>query len=178
MEESLKKYIDDNLPNPDDYVKKAGDEMAGPLILSRDPEEDMEAATKQYVDGNLGGAAFAINKTVLKTLEEIDNAPLTGIFQFSLTVPEAIYSPMPNTTYMQQPAGIDLTAGLIFCYSTTTSREDPEEEEDDFSIQRITYSAGSQIGPTQGEGPIAMSFNTYTIRRSSEDRGKTWSAWG
>lgn len=34
------------------YVLKAGDTMTGPLVLSRDPTENLGAATKQYVDNN------------------------------------------------------------------------------------------------------------------------------
>ena len=32
------------------FVKKAGDTLTGPLIVSRDPVEDLEVATKKYVD--------------------------------------------------------------------------------------------------------------------------------
>ena len=33
------------------YIRKSGDSMTGPLILSNDPIDSMQAATKQYVDG-------------------------------------------------------------------------------------------------------------------------------
>lgn len=33
-----------------DFVHKAGDTMTGPLILSEEPTEDLQAATKLYVD--------------------------------------------------------------------------------------------------------------------------------
>ena len=36
-------------------VNKAGDTMAGPLILQADPSAPLGAATKQYVDANIGG---------------------------------------------------------------------------------------------------------------------------
>ena len=36
-------------------VNKAGDTMTGPLVLSGDPTQPMEAATKQYVDQHGGG---------------------------------------------------------------------------------------------------------------------------
>ena len=35
--------------DPSLFVEIKGDTMTGPLILSRDPVEDMEAVTKQYV---------------------------------------------------------------------------------------------------------------------------------
>jgi hypothetical protein len=35
--------------SPNLFIRKAGDTMTGPLILARDPIEDMEAVTKQYV---------------------------------------------------------------------------------------------------------------------------------
>ena len=38
-------------------VNKAGDTMTGPLVLSGDPSQPMEAATKQYVDQHGGGAS-------------------------------------------------------------------------------------------------------------------------
>lgn len=37
-------------------VNKSGDTMTGPLVLSGDPTQAMEAATKQYVDQHGGGA--------------------------------------------------------------------------------------------------------------------------
>lgn len=42
-----------NLDN--DFVDKNGDTMTGPLTLPADPTLDMQAATKQYVDNNVGG---------------------------------------------------------------------------------------------------------------------------
>jgi hypothetical protein len=33
------------------FVHKSGDTMTGPLVLPGDPTEDLQAATKQYVDG-------------------------------------------------------------------------------------------------------------------------------
>lgn len=38
-------------------VNKAGDTMTGPLVLSGDPTQPMEAATKKYVDEHGGGAS-------------------------------------------------------------------------------------------------------------------------
>ena len=38
-----------------DYVKISGDTMTGPLVLPGDPNTDLEAATKQYVDASSGG---------------------------------------------------------------------------------------------------------------------------
>ena len=35
--------------DPDLFILRTGDTMTGPLILARDPVEDMEAVTKQYV---------------------------------------------------------------------------------------------------------------------------------
>lgn len=34
----------------DEFVKKSGDTMTGPLVLPSDPVEALEASTKQYVD--------------------------------------------------------------------------------------------------------------------------------
>lgn len=45
------------------YVKKAGDTMTGPLVLPADPTENLQAATKQYVDGLLGTGLLANNWT-------------------------------------------------------------------------------------------------------------------
>ena len=38
----------------DRYVRLAGSTMAGPLILNADPSANLEAATKQYVDNQVG----------------------------------------------------------------------------------------------------------------------------
>ena len=39
-----------------DYVKKTGDTMTGPLVLPGDPAENLQAATKQYVDNSAAGS--------------------------------------------------------------------------------------------------------------------------
>ena len=36
--------------NTADKVNRGGDQMSGPLLLSADPKNPLEAATKQYVD--------------------------------------------------------------------------------------------------------------------------------
>jgi len=46
------------------YVLKAGDTMTGPLVLSGNPTENMQAATKQYVDGKLGTLPIATASTL------------------------------------------------------------------------------------------------------------------
>lgn len=38
------------------YVKKSGDTMLGNLTLFKDPEQNMDAATKQYVDSQIGSS--------------------------------------------------------------------------------------------------------------------------
>lgn len=42
------------------YVKKAGDTMTGPLVLPSDPTENLQAATKKYVDSKVGGGGSEI----------------------------------------------------------------------------------------------------------------------
>lgn len=44
---------------PDEYVLRSGDTMTGPLVLPSDPTQNLQAATKQYVDSNLGVPYFA-----------------------------------------------------------------------------------------------------------------------
>lgn len=46
------------------YVLKAGDTMTGPLVLSGNPTENMQAATKQYVDNKLGSLPIATASTL------------------------------------------------------------------------------------------------------------------
>lgn len=46
------------------YVLKAGDTMTGPLVLSGNPTENMQAATKQYVDNKLGTLPIATASTL------------------------------------------------------------------------------------------------------------------
>ena len=40
-----------------DYVKKTGDTMTGPLVLPGNPTQNLQAATKQYVDASSGGGS-------------------------------------------------------------------------------------------------------------------------
>ena len=64
------------------YVKKAGDTMTGPLVLPADPTENLQAATKQYVDSKAGGGgseiapwlpnATSLNLTVLRNPTQIN----------------------------------------------------------------------------------------------------------
>ena len=41
-------------------VSKIGDTMTGPLVLSADPTNPLQAATKQYVDGKFAGAGYVL----------------------------------------------------------------------------------------------------------------------
>ncbi len=47
---------------PDEYVLRSGDTMTGPLVLSSDPAQNLEAATKQYVDLKAGAPYFAAGR--------------------------------------------------------------------------------------------------------------------
>lgn len=53
-------------------LNKDGDTMLGPLLLSRDPVEKLEAATKQYIDRGINsiGVKVTTNVTKLQKLEE------------------------------------------------------------------------------------------------------------
>jgi len=44
------------------FVRISGDVMTGPLFLSGDPEGDLQAATKKYVDSNAGTPYFAAGR--------------------------------------------------------------------------------------------------------------------
>ena len=48
------------------YVQKAGDTMTGPLQLSGDPSTGLQAADKNYVDGNVAAAQAGLNQKVSK----------------------------------------------------------------------------------------------------------------
>jgi phage-related tail fiber protein len=52
MEAATKQYVDTQVSGVPigDYLPIAGGTMEGVLVLDDDPENDMEAATKQYVD--------------------------------------------------------------------------------------------------------------------------------
>ena len=52
-------------------VQTSGGTMTGDLILSADPDQNLEAATKQYVDNN-GGAFFAIYEST--SWQEVNEA--------------------------------------------------------------------------------------------------------
>lgn len=45
------------------FVRLAGSTMTGPLILSEDPDEDLQAATKQYVDGLVVDTSSFVQKS-------------------------------------------------------------------------------------------------------------------
>lgn len=65
----------------DGYIAASGGTMTGALILSKDPEEELEAVTKQYVDSKLGSGGSG--GSVIYSTEEvqtgnlwIDNKPI------------------------------------------------------------------------------------------------------
>ena len=66
-------------------VNKAGDTMTGPLVLSGDPTQPMEAATKQYVDQHGGGA----NGDFLP----LSGGTLTGNLTIKKTTPRVALNP-------------------------------------------------------------------------------------
>src|SRR5579864_8689359 len=43
-----------------DFIAKTGDTMEGPLVLAADPAQDLEAATKEYVDNAVGTSEYVL----------------------------------------------------------------------------------------------------------------------
>ena len=86
---------------PDEYVLRSGDTMTGPLVLPGDPTQELEAATKQYVDstsgGPLGPHAWACVSGDGTILDEFGVARVStrteGVYFVSLKVP------LLNNTY-------------------------------------------------------------------------------
>jgi len=64
--------IDDLIQDLDDKVFVSGDAMTGFLTLHADPTSPMHAATKQYVDDNIGGGSGSVTSVDI-------TAPLAGI---------------------------------------------------------------------------------------------------
>lgn len=62
------------LADTSNLVKKSGDTMNGPLMLRADPEKDMQAATKRYVDGKSSSA----DKALAELGDRIDKAVGAG----------------------------------------------------------------------------------------------------
>lgn len=59
------------------YVRRAGDQMQGSLLAWRDPVQDMEFATKRYLDSAIGAVADAIQGVVSASLIPV-NPPVAG----------------------------------------------------------------------------------------------------
>ncbi len=91
----------------DEYVKVAGDTMTGPLTLSGNPQTDLEAATKGYVDsagGGLGVArAWGSIESAGSILSEFNVARVTSgtegvyIILFSDPLPNNAYAILAST---------------------------------------------------------------------------------
>jgi hypothetical protein len=85
----------------DKYVLKAGDTMTGPLVLSGDPTQDLQAATKGYVDTASGGLGVA---AAWGTIDR-DGSILSGYNVARVTSgSEGVYivlfsDPLPNNAY-------------------------------------------------------------------------------
>ena len=77
------------------YVKRTGDTMTGPLVLPGDPTEDLQAATKQYVD-NLPISDFLFKQQLFHT-SVLTNNNNTDYFYF------------PDTSTLQKiPTGFSI----------------------------------------------------------------------
>lgn len=59
-------------------VAKAGDTMTGPLILSEDPLQPLEAANKEYVDTHGGGGSGTVKSVNNQTPDASGNVSLTA----------------------------------------------------------------------------------------------------
>jgi hypothetical protein len=66
----------------DRYVNVGGDSMQGSLTMSQDPVLDLEVATKQYVDNNLGAFAQSLI-TVEEQIEIISPSRERGLYTYS-----------------------------------------------------------------------------------------------
>ena len=64
-------------------LDNAGGTLSGPLMLSRDPQVPMEAATKRYVDTTLSNlSASNVNPTTTFKLPDISATDVNGIYHY------------------------------------------------------------------------------------------------
>ena len=76
------------------YMKKSGATMTGPLILSGEPTEDLQAATKKYVDGHSGsgGVSQEYVDAQVATRLPINGGTMTGDLVLVSDVPATEHS--------------------------------------------------------------------------------------
>lgn len=100
----------------DEFVKRSGDTMTGPLVLPGDPTKSLEAATKGYVDARPGGgnqvfAAGSFNfEFELLMSENIADFRYRGVGNYELYFQE----PPPSKTYIVY-AQATAYARILFC---------------------------------------------------------------
>lgn len=156
-------------------ILKTGGTMTGPLIAAANPVENMEVATKQYVD-NSGGAFFAIyNET---TYEEIKDAYDKGkivlakernnnaIYYLSYIASNAIFirilpSSVTTSQYMQCnsiTSAWEKKTSDICNNNVYKTKETPIEHDEKSYLRPII---ASQNAPTAADGNIGDIWFQY-----------------
>lgn len=102
------------------FVKLEGDTMTGPLVLSADPIEDMEAATKQYVDAAAAAAGEASDAAddVLTRLTNSFHVYDGTVSQLSHTVDHNIGQKYCNVTVVDSADQVILPDTITFVSSS------------------------------------------------------------
>jgi hypothetical protein len=137
-------------------VSKAGDTMTGPLVLSGNPTTNLQAATKQYVDGT--GSSHVVDRGYHK---------FPGGFTIQWTTVTANTNSGNNTTYpftWPIPFTTILTANL----SDTVGEIQIGPSTEGAALQHITASGGT----------INQQWNQYNGNALFLDYEKKFIVWG
>lgn len=164
----------------DQFVQKGGDTMTGPLILSGDPAVDLGAATKQYVDDNIGGGG-AVDSVFARTgdvvaatsdydADQVDFNPAGTIAATNVQAAiEELDSEKSATghTHSYQPldAGLTDLAGLAVTDGNIPVGDGSNWVAESGATARASLGAAS-LRPAENE----QTGTTYTLALTDEDK--------
>lgn len=104
------------------YVKRTGDAMTGPLVLPGDPTEDLQAATKQYVDTATTTASIfkqeLLGSATLQSSQKQANIS-TPVKNYSSSIPVGICFELQFNNYIR--TGIEMSFDLSIDNNSLTT---------------------------------------------------------
>lgn len=156
-------------------VNKAGDTMTGPLVLSGDPTQAMEAATKQYVDQHGGGASG--------DFLPLSGGTMTGPITLAADPTTAMQAATKQYADKMLPlAGGTMTGNLLLNGDPTQDNgaatkkyvdshsASIEPSKQTISTGMVTGPSGAQLGIANGQvviwGKVVVVIFTFTVNEA------------
>lgn len=145
-----------------DFVPVSGGTMTGPLILSREPLEEHEAATKQYVD-EVSQTLNHVSDTVDEILEGTEFLPyLPDDYQPPVATPE-------SAGVVKIGAGINVTDDGTISASDQGGLTQVEADERYAQLSGSTFEGSLNMGNNQIKGMANATEDTDGVTKGQMD---------